>query len=101
MLTNRWAGIGHILDSEPTDPVVELLRQARELSGCDSKQCVDLVCDQLNSELQTGAVRIPKEVPAETRVRQQAGERPFHVALTHTFSRSSGLSMIAPGVVPL
>jgi hypothetical protein len=33
MLTRRWAGIVHLLDIEPTDPVVELFRQARESSG--------------------------------------------------------------------
>jgi hypothetical protein len=33
MLTSRWAGIVHLLDIEPTDPAVELFRQARESSG--------------------------------------------------------------------
>ena len=33
MLTSRWAGIVHVLDIEPTDPVIELPRQARESSG--------------------------------------------------------------------
>jgi hypothetical protein len=29
----RWAGIVHVLDIEPTDPVIELARQAGESSG--------------------------------------------------------------------
>jgi hypothetical protein len=88
MLTNRWAGIDHVLDIEPTDPVVELLRQARESSGWHSKQRVDLVCSQLNSELQTGAGRVPKEVSPESGIGQQTTERPFHVALTHAFPQA-------------
>src|SRR4030095_160486 len=81
MLTSRWAGI--MLDIEPTDPVVELFRQARESSVGRSNQRVDLVCDQLNSKPETGAGRVPKECSPETRVGQQAAERPFHVTLTH------------------
>jgi hypothetical protein len=78
-----------------TDPIVELRRQARESSGGHSKQRVDLVRRQLNSELETGASRVPKEVSPETAVRQQATERSFDVSLTHA---SSPEARIAPGV---
>jgi hypothetical protein len=64
------------------------------------KERVDLVCSQLNSELQTGAGRVPKEVSPESGIRQQTTERPFHVALTHAFSPGPGLARIAPSVVP-
>ena len=54
---------------EPTDPVVELPRQAREWSWWHPKERVDLVRDQLKSELETGASRVPKEISPETGVR--------------------------------
>jgi hypothetical protein len=101
MLTRRRGGIVHILDIEPADPVVQLPRQAREPSRWHSKQRLHLVCGQLNSELQTGAGRVPKEVSPETRVRQQAAERPFHVTLTHASYPVLQLARIAPSVPAL
>ena len=53
----------------------------------DTRSSASTSCaSQLNSELQTGAGRVPKEVSPETGVRQQPTERPFHVALTHASS---------------
>jgi hypothetical protein len=78
-----------------TDPIVELRRQARESSGGHSKQRVDLVRSQLNSELETGARRVPKEVSPETSVRQQATERSFHVSLTHASSQMQALHHVS------
>jgi hypothetical protein len=52
-----------------TDPIIELRRQARESSGWHTKQRVDLVRSQLNSELETGAGRVPKEISPKTGVR--------------------------------
>jgi len=72
MLTSTWGGIVHVLYIEPTDPVVELRRQARESSRWHSKQRLHLVCGQPNSKLQTGVSRVLKEVSPETPVRQQA-----------------------------
>jgi len=63
------------------------------------KQRVDLVCGQLNSKLETGAGRVPKEVSPETRVGQQAAERPFHVTLTHASYPALTLARIAPSVL--
>jgi hypothetical protein len=68
---------------EPTDPVIELLPQARQSSGWHPEQRLDLVRGQLKSELETGTGRVPKEIPPKTAVRQQATERAFHVSLTH------------------
>jgi hypothetical protein len=84
-----------VLDVKPTDPIIELRRQARESSGWHSKQRVDLVRSQLNSELETGASRVPKEVAPETGVRQQATERSFHVSLTHASSQTQGLHQVS------
>jgi hypothetical protein len=56
------------------------------------------VCGQLNSKLETGAGRVPKEVSPETRVGQQAAERPFHVTLTHAPYPALTLARIAPSV---
>jgi hypothetical protein len=71
---------------EPTDPVIELPRQARQSSGWYPKQRLDLVRGQLKSELETGTGRAPKEIPPKTGVRQQATERALHVSLTHASS---------------
>jgi hypothetical protein len=76
-----------VLDMKPTDPIVELRRQARESSGWHSKQRLDLLPSQLHSELETGASRVLEEVSPETGVRQQATERSFHVSLTHAPSQ--------------
>jgi hypothetical protein len=57
------------------------------------------VCGQLNSKLETGAGRVPKEVSSETRVGQQAAERPFHVTLTHASYPALTLARIAPSVL--
>ena len=54
---------------EPTDPVIELPRQARQSSRWHSKQRVDLARGQLKSELETGTGRVPKEISPKTRVR--------------------------------
>ena len=54
---------------EPTDPVIELPRQARQSSGWHPKQRLDLVRSQLNSELETGAGCVPKEISPKTGVR--------------------------------
>jgi hypothetical protein len=61
-----------VLDIKSTDPIVELRRQARESSAWHSTQRVELMRSQLNSELETGASGVPKEVSPETGVRQQA-----------------------------
>jgi hypothetical protein len=53
------------------------------------------VRSQLNSELETGAIRVLKEVSPETGVRQQATERSFHVSLTHAPSRTQGLHHVS------
>lgn len=90
-----------VLNVEPTDPVIELPRQARQSSGWHPKQRLDLVRGQLKSELETGTGRVPKEIPPKTRVRQQTTERPFHVPLTHAFTPGSTLARIAPSVVAL
>jgi hypothetical protein len=68
---------------KPADSVVELPGKAGQFSGWHSKQRLDLVRSQLNAELETGTGRIPKEIPPETGVRQQATERSFDVALAH------------------
>ena len=81
---------------KPTDAIVELRRQARESSGWHSTQRVDLVRSQLNSGLETGASRVPKEVSPETGVRQQATERSFHVSLTHASSQSKDCTKRLP-----
>jgi hypothetical protein len=83
MPTARWAVMVDVVYVEPTDPVIELLRQARQLAGWHPKQGLDLVRGQLKSDLETGTRRIPKEVPPKTGVRQQATECPFHVPLSH------------------
>jgi hypothetical protein len=54
---------------EPTDAVIELPRQTRQSSRWHSKQRLDLVRSQLNSELETGASRVPKEISPKTGVR--------------------------------
>jgi hypothetical protein len=87
--------IVRVLDMKSTDPIVELRRQARESSGWHSTQRVDLVRSQLNSELETGASRVPKEVSPEAGVRQQATERSFHVSLTHASSHEQGLHQVS------
>jgi len=80
---------------EPTDPVIELPRQARQSSGWHAKQRLDLVRGQPKSELDTGTGRVPKEIPPKPGVRQQATERVFHVSLAHApFPRAR----IAPSV---
>ena len=78
-----------------TDPIIELRRQPRESSGWHSTQRVDLVRSQLNSELETRASRVPKEVAPEAGVRQQAAERSFHVSLTHASSQTQGLRHVS------
>jgi hypothetical protein len=72
---------------KPTDPVIELLRQARQAPRWHSKQGVNLVRRQLKSDLETRAGGIPKEVSPETGVRQQSAERAFHVSLAHALPR--------------
>jgi hypothetical protein len=84
-------GIVGVLDMKSTDPIIELRRQARESSGWHSTQRVDLVRSQLNSELETGASGVPKEISPETSVRQQATERSFHVSLTHASPSQQGV----------
>jgi hypothetical protein len=54
---------------EPTDPVIELPCQVRQSSWWYSDQRLDLVRSQLNSELETGAGRVPKEISPKTGVR--------------------------------
>jgi hypothetical protein len=78
-----------------TDPIIELSCQARQSSRWHSKQRVDLLRSQLDSELKTGASRVPKEVSPETGVRQQATERSFHVSLTHASSPTQGLRQVS------
>jgi hypothetical protein len=82
---------------EPTDPVIELPRQARQGSRWDSKQRLDLVRGQLKSKLETGTGRVPKEIPPKPGVRQQATERAFHISLAHA---SSPHARIGPSVFP-
>jgi hypothetical protein len=71
---------------QPTDSVVELACQARQSSRWHSEQSLNLGRSQLNSELETGAGRVPKEIPPEPGIRQQPTERPFDVSLTHAFA---------------
>lgn len=54
---------------EPTDPVIELPRQNLQSSRWHLKQRLDLVRSQLNSEFETGAGRVPKEISPKTGVR--------------------------------
>ena len=54
---------------EPTDPVIELPRQTLQSSRWQLKQRLDLVRSQLNSELETGSGRVPKEISPKTGVR--------------------------------
>ncbi len=75
---------------EPTDPVIELPCQARQSSWWYSDERLDFVRSQLNSELETGAGRVPKEISPKTGVRQQATERPFDVALAHAACLTQG-----------
>jgi hypothetical protein len=75
---------------EPADSVVELSGQASQFSGWHSKQRLGLVRSQLNSELETGTGRVPKEIPPETGVRQQATERSFDIALAHALVLTQG-----------
>ena len=75
---------------EPTDPVIELPRQARQPSGWHPKQRLDLVRNQLKSELETGTGRAPKEIPPKPGVRQQTTECAFHVSLAHAPSPQQG-----------
>lgn len=82
---------------EPTDPVIELPREARQSSGWHPKQRLDLVRRQLNSDLETGAGLVPKEISPKTGVREQATERPFDVALAHA---ACPHARIAPCVFP-
>jgi hypothetical protein len=81
-----------------TDPIVKLRGQARESSSRHSKQRVDLVRSQLNSELEACASRVPKEVSPEAVVRQQPTERSFHVSLTHASSRTQGSHQVSPSL---
>ena len=85
------------LDLEPTDPVVELPRKAGQSSAWHSKECVNLVRGQLNSELQAGAGGVPKEVPPKTSVRDQATECSFHVPLAHAASQRQGSHQVSLG----
>jgi hypothetical protein len=80
-----------VVEMKPTDPVIELLRQARQAPRWHSKQGVNLVRRQLNSDLETRAGGIPKEISPETGVRQQSAERAFHVSLAHASARRQGL----------
>jgi hypothetical protein len=90
--------IGRVFYVEPTDPVIELPCQARQSSWGYLDQRLNLVRSQLNSELETGAGRVPKEISPKTGVRQQATERPFDVALAHA---ACPHARIAPCVFPL
>jgi hypothetical protein len=82
-----------VVEMKPTDPAIELLRQARQAPRWHSKQGVDLVRGQLNSDLKTGAGGIPKELPPKTGVRQQSAERTFHVSLAHASARGKDRTM--------
>ena len=72
-----------VVDSEPTDPVVELSGESGKLSGRHSQQRLALVRGEVNAEHETRARRIPEEDAPETRVREQASKRSFDVLLTH------------------
>jgi hypothetical protein len=87
--------IARVVQVEPTDPVVELPCQARQCPRGHPKQRVDLVRRQLESDVETGTGRVPKEPSPKTRVRQQTTECAFHVSLTHASSRQA---RIAPRV---
>jgi len=89
--------IVRVIYMEPTDPIVELPCQARQSPRWHSEQRLDLVPSQLNPELETGAGRVPKEIPEETGVRQQATKRAFDVALAHA---ARPHARIAPRVLP-
>jgi hypothetical protein len=97
MFTGSGRAVVRVVDMQPTDSVVELACQARQSSRWHSEQRLNLVGSQLNSELETGAGRVPKEIPPEPGICQQPTERPFDVSLTHA---SSPLARIAPSVFP-
>ena len=61
-----------VVEMKPTDPAIELLRQARQAPRWHSKQGVNLVRRQLKSDLETRAGGIPKEILPKTGVRQQS-----------------------------
>jgi hypothetical protein len=90
MFIGRAHVIVRVVYMEPTDSVVEPPCQARQSSGGHSEQRLNLVRSQLNSELETGAARVPKEIPPETGVRQQATERSFDIALAHALVLTQG-----------
>jgi len=90
--------VARVVYIEPTDSVVELLCQTRQSSRWHSEQRLDLVPGELDPELETRARRVPKEIPEETGVRQQATKRAFDVALAHA---ASPHARIAPCILPL
>jgi hypothetical protein len=73
---------------EATYAVIELPRQAGQCPRWHSKQRIYFVYSQLDSNLETGAARIPKEVSPKPGVCQQATKCPLHVPLTHCASSS-------------
>jgi hypothetical protein len=89
--------IVRVIYMESTDAVIELPCQARQSPRWHSQQRVNLVRRQLNSELETGAGGVSKEISPETGVCQQATERPFDVALAHA---ARPHAKIAPYVLP-
>jgi hypothetical protein len=97
MFTGRGRVIVRVVDMQPTDSVVQLTCQARQSARWHSEQRLNLVRSQLNSEFETGACRVPKEILSEPGVRQQATERPFDVSLTHASSHDA---RIAPSLFP-
>ena len=80
---SRSAGID---DVEATDAAVNLLREAREPSTWQTKQCIELVRGQLDSHRETRARRVQKEIVPKAGIRQQPTQCPFHVPLTHVSS---------------
>jgi hypothetical protein len=83
MVVRGGAVTVHVVDIETTDPIVELTGEAGELSRRHSQQRVELVRGEVDAEHETRACRVLDEDAPETRVREQAPERSFHVLLTH------------------
>ena len=97
MFTGTERVVVRVVYVEPTDSVIELPCQARQSSRWHAEQSLDLVRSELNSELETGAGRVPEELLPETVVGQQPTERAFHVALAHHARLDA---RIAPRVFP-
>jgi hypothetical protein len=84
---------------EATDPVIELPRESRQLLGWDSKQRIDLMPSQVESELETCTRRVSEEVSPEAGVREQPTQGSFDVPLAHASSPGQGSHQAAASVL--